>query len=280
MHLTLCHATPCQTPNHRTCLLSTTSAINQKCLLGRSESSLMMAMIAPTSKIFDGALKMMKSTSNYSAQSSVDSLIIAASCQLPDPLRRYWHIREHLSVDGNLIVHGCRLLISNSMRKQVLSELHDSHQGAVRTKQRAHLTVYWPGIDNDIENIVFRCKQCQDHLPSNHKEPILCKPTPVRPFQEVAADFCSHGGQYYLILVDFCTDWPTIVPMGLNTTAPRLVATVRQSFCRTGIPTSFGPMGDLNLLRRPSRILYADGDFSIKPQHQDTHKVMGKSKPL
>ena len=62
--------------------------------------------------------------------------------QLPDPLRRYWHIREHLSVDDNLIVHGCRLLIPNSMRKQVLSELHDSHQGAVRTKQRAHLTVY------------------------------------------------------------------------------------------------------------------------------------------
>jgi len=40
------------------------------------------------------------------------------------------------------------------MRKQVLSDLHDLHQGAVRTRQRAHLTVYWPGIDNDIENIV------------------------------------------------------------------------------------------------------------------------------
>ena len=118
------------------------------------------------------------------------------------------------------------------MRKQVLSDLHDSHQGAVRTRQRARLTIYWPGIDNDIENIVLSCKQCQDHLPSNHKEPICLKPTPARPFQEVAADFCSHGGQNYLILVDCCTDWPTIVPMGTNTTLPHLGVTVRQSFCQ------------------------------------------------
>jgi len=99
------------------------------------------------------------------------------------------------------------------MRKQVLSELYNSHQGAVPTKQCSHLTVYWPGIDNDIENIVIRCKQCQDHLPYNHKEPILLKPTPVRPFQEVAADFCLHGGKLYLILVDCCTDCPTMIPI-------------------------------------------------------------------
>ena len=159
--------------------------------------------------------------------------------QLPDQIRHYWHISEHRTVDDNLIVHGCRLLIPISMRKQVLSELDNSHQGAVRTKQRARLTVYWPGIDNDIENVVFSCKQCQDHLSSNHKEPILLKPTPVRPFQEVAADFCSHGGQHYLILVDCCTDWPTIIPMATNTTAPHLIAAVRQSFCCTRIPDIF-----------------------------------------
>jgi len=109
----------------------------------------------------------------------------------------------------------------------------------VRTKQRARLTVYWPGIDNDIDNAVLGCRQCQEHLPSNHKEPLIHKNTPNRPFQELAADFCSHAGQNYLILVDCYTDWPSIIPMGSNTTAPRLVATVRQSFCRTGIPDIF-----------------------------------------
>ena len=159
--------------------------------------------------------------------------------QLPELCKRYWHVRQHLTLDNNLIVHGCRLLIPTNMRKQVLTQLHESHQGMVRTKQRARLTVYWPGIDNDIDSAVLGCRQCQEHLPSNHKEPLIHKNTPSRPFQEVAADFCSHAGQNYLILVDCYTDWPSTIPMGSNTTAPRLVAAVRQSFCRTGIPDIF-----------------------------------------
>jgi len=86
--------------------------------------------------------------------------------ELPEPIQRYWHVHEHLTVDDNLIVQGCYLLIPTSMHKQVLTELHDSHQGAVHTKQLACLTIYWPSIDNDIENIIISCKQCQDYLPS------------------------------------------------------------------------------------------------------------------
>ena len=55
--------------------------------------------------------------------------------QLPELCRRYWHIREHLSLDDNLIVYGCRLLIPAKLRQQVLEQLHESRQGIVRTKQ-------------------------------------------------------------------------------------------------------------------------------------------------
>ena len=46
---------------------------------------------------------------------------------------------------------------------------------------------------------------------------------PDKQFQEVAADFCSNGGQSYLIPVDCFTDWPNIIPMDHNTTAVHLV---------------------------------------------------------
>ena len=72
------------------------------------------------------------------------------------------------------------------MRKDVLQQLHESHQGASWTKQRVHLTVYWPGIDNDIEIMVSRCVQCQTHLLSHAKESIVSKPRPSRPFAEIA----------------------------------------------------------------------------------------------
>ena len=104
------------------------------------------------------------------------------------------------------------------MRRDIFAQLYESHQGSVRTKQRARLTVYWPGIDEDIDNVTLACKQCQDSLPSNPREPITFKPKPSRPFQELAGDFCSFTGQDYLILVDCYSDWPDIIPMGHNTT--------------------------------------------------------------
>ena len=156
--------------------------------------------------------------------------------QLPDQCKRYWNIRSQLSIEDDLIIYGCRLLIPTKMRQEVLRQLHESHQGSVRTKQRAKLTVYWPGIDIDIENTILACKTCQDSLPSHPREPLIQKAKPTRPFQAIAADFCTYAAHDYLILVDCYSDWPDIIPMGHNTTTPRLNAVLRQSFCRTGVP--------------------------------------------
>ena len=158
---------------------------------------------------------------------------------LPADCRRYWHIRAQLSVDDDLIVYGCRLLIPAALHREVLTQLHDSHQGMVRTKERACLCVYWPGIDNNIDNVILSCKTCQDTLPSNPQEPMITKPSPARPFQELAGDFCSYAGQQYLILVDCYSDWPEIIPMGNTTTATQLTSALRASFCRTGVPDTF-----------------------------------------
>lgn len=140
---------------------------------------------------------------------------------LVEPCRCYWSMRQHLSINDDLIVCGCWLLIPAAMRREVLLKLHESHQGSVHTKQRARMVVYWPGIDHDIDNVVLSCKKCQ---PANCKEPIIAKPLPPRPFQEVAGEF---------------SDRPDIIPMGQDTVAAKLVSVMRQSFCRTGVPDVF-----------------------------------------
>jgi len=40
--------------------------------------------------------------------------------KLPDSCQPYWTARENLSIDNDLIVHGCCLLISPAMHHQVL----------------------------------------------------------------------------------------------------------------------------------------------------------------
>ena len=158
---------------------------------------------------------------------------------LPDSCKQYWQVRHSLTIDDNLIVYGCRLLVPTRMRRDMLSQLHESHQGMVRTKQRARLTIYWPGLDNDIDNLVSQCKQCQTHLPSHPKEPLINKPRPTRPFQKIAADFCHHAGRSYLVFADCFTDWPTIVPMGYSATSADLITAARELFSRTAVPDVF-----------------------------------------
>ena len=65
---------------------------------------------------------------------------------------------------------------------------------------------------------------------------MVVKQCPSRSFQEIATDFCSHGGHQFLIVVDCCTDWPEIIYMGKNTTATRFTGVLLGVFSRYGVP--------------------------------------------
>ena len=196
--------------------------------------------------------------------------------QLSETCKRYWTVKEHLSVDDVLIVYGCCLLIPRAMRPQILNDLHESHQGLVRTKQRARLTVYWPGLDNDIDNIITSCQICQDHLPSNHKEPAIFKPRPVRPFQEVAADSARTGvsnsslPSTAILTGQTSYQWKTTQQHIISLLHYALHSAAQQFLI------SFGQMADHNLLLKHfTRLLHSGGSHPRRP-HQDIPRVMGR----
>ena len=118
---------------------------------------------------------------------------------------------------------GCRLFIPADLRNHVLLKLHKPHQGITRTKERARITVYWPGIDHDIETAITACKECQDDLPSLCKAPMISHALPEQPFQHLAANFAELNGRNYLVMVDCFTDWPpfqlfsVLIQLHLNT---------------------------------------------------------------
>ena len=67
---------------------------------------------------------------------------------LPDHLKVFWSVKDNLSVEDDLIVYGCRLLIPSTLRATMLSRLRDAHQGISRSQARAYLTVlarHWSG---------------------------------------------------------------------------------------------------------------------------------------
>jgi hypothetical protein len=83
-------------------------------------------------------------------------------------VRPYWCVKDRLTIDesDDMIVLGPRVVIPQSLRAAILRDLATMHQGATKTRQRARLSVYWPGIDNDIVNATRNCDECSKHLPS------------------------------------------------------------------------------------------------------------------
>lgn len=154
-----------------------------------------------------------------------------------DPsLRPYAKMKDLLCVDNGMVVCGQRLVVPRKLRKEVLQRLHSSHQGIERTRRRARQSVYWPGIDSDVQNTVQSCKSCQQMLPSLPKEPMIVEDEPSRPFEAVSTDYFEHAGKQYLIYADRLSGWPMVKMFNRGATAVKLITTLRKFFAATGVP--------------------------------------------
>jgi hypothetical protein len=82
---------------------------------------------------------------------------------------RFTAAKEGLHLSKEILMYGPRVVIPSSLRTKVLEELHQCHQGMVRTKAVARQHIYWPGISEDMENQVRHCEVCQAWGPSTQE---------------------------------------------------------------------------------------------------------------
>ena len=100
--------------------------------------------------------------------------------QLEAEVRVYFDAQEEISEVDGILFKGERVIIPESMRKEMLQIVHESHMGMVRCKQLARDIMYWPGMNAQIEDIVSKCHICQTHRNQQPKEPM--KPSEVGAF--------------------------------------------------------------------------------------------------
>lgn len=155
---------------------------------------------------------------------------------LHNSLLDYWKIRDELYCDGDLVLYGPRVVVPAALRKSVLRRLHDSHRGAEATKRRAKQTVFWPGINADITNVVRACDACQTLLPSQQQEEYRNDDHPTRPFESISADFFSVAGKSFLVIVDRLSGWPVVFSCGKDTTAAATIKQFNRYFSEKGAP--------------------------------------------
>ena len=107
---------------------------------------------------------------------------------LPIDLRSYWSLRDQLFIDNGLILKGKQLVIPRKQKQEILRQLHTAHMGQEKTKLLARDTVYWIGINKDIDRLVLTCNICQQNMPSQVAEPLSQHDVPNKPWSVVGTD--------------------------------------------------------------------------------------------
>ena len=172
------------------------------------------------------------------ATSQDETLQLLAECiqmgctEFPTPIRAYQKWRNHLYTIDRVIMLGERIIIPTKLRPQILSTLHAAHQGINAMTQRAADSVFWPGISIDITRTREECVDCHRIAKSNPSEPPAEIEPPEYPFQKLCADYFTHMGKDYLVIVDRYTNWPIVFRE--NGTARSLIKHLRDIFSNVG----------------------------------------------
>ena len=122
--------------------------------------------------------------------------------EMPETIRDYHQYRENITSSDGVILYKDRVIIPPSLRGEVLSTLHATHQGVSMMTARAESSVFWPGISADISTTRKNCEHCHWMAPSQPGAPPIPPIPVVYPFQAVCSDFFVHRGVHYLATVD------------------------------------------------------------------------------
>ncbi|XP_061105010.1 uncharacterized protein K02A2.6-like [Conger conger] len=105
-------------------------------------------------------------------------------------------------------------------------------------KGLARSYVWWPKMDQDLEEKVKACTQCQTNQHSPAPAPLHPWEWPGRPWSRLHVDFAGpFMGQMFMIMVDAHSKWIEAHIMS-NITAPVTIDKLRQVFAIHGIPDS------------------------------------------
>ncbi|KAL3079404.1 hypothetical protein niasHT_033632 [Heterodera trifolii] len=74
---------------------------------------------------------------------------------MTEDITQFHRRREALSFENGCIMYADRIVVPASLQTEVLKMLHCGHPGMKRMKSLARQHMYWPGIDQQIEEVMY-----------------------------------------------------------------------------------------------------------------------------
>ena len=155
------------------------------------------------------------------------------SSAIPFECKYYASLQSELAVIDDLLVKGNRLVIPPSMRKNILSKIHEGHLGMTKCLGRMRETVWWPNATQEMKDFISKCEVCC-RLSHTRREPMLPSEVPAYPCQKIACDYFTWNAKSYFLIVDYLSKWVEIYPMS-TTTSSETISKLKGFFSNFGI---------------------------------------------
>ena len=133
--------------------------------------------------------------------------------QVPPVVQSFWTFREEITVEDRLILKGTRIVISTKQWEAILKLIHKGHLGLNKCKLKAKETVYWPGVIDQLEDLVLNCELSLKYSTFKCKqEPslLLGKEVPLYPWTKLATFVFHFEGVSYLLIVDYTSRFAVV----------------------------------------------------------------------
>ena len=133
----------------------------------------------------------------YQAVQSPEGLLLSA----------FYTKRYELSVENECQLRGSRMIITHTLRHEVLKELNQCQSDMIKMKVLIRNYVWWLGMDVDIEEKVNRCYTCQSSWTSLARTPLRLWEWLRKPWHWIHVNYTDCNGRNLLIVTDAHSKW-------------------------------------------------------------------------
>ena len=153
---------------------------------------------------------------------------------LSPELKQYQQVAVELTEENGILFRGDRVVIPKELHSEMLARLHLGHLGISKCRERARLSMWWPGMSKQIQEMIQKCDICNKNKPQR-SEPLITSPLPELPWQKLATDIFTWKGSNFLHVIDYYSRYVEIARLTSSTSAS-VIQHLSSIFARHGIP--------------------------------------------
>ena len=148
--------------------------------------------------------------------------------------QQYWQNQAELTIVNGLLMYGSRVVIPSALRQDILEKLHEGHQGITKCRGRTIESLWWPGVNKNIKELIDNYKVCCQ-TSRVHPEPLIPSEMPQRPWHKIAVDLMEFKKTQYLVMVDYYSRYIELAKLE-HTTSEAVINHMKSFLARHGIP--------------------------------------------